>query len=361
MGIIRTYIFVRFMIAIFAVFSVCLLLIFLIDFVEVLRQTGKNADVGILTTFLITALRVPGFAEITLPFAVLIGSLMTFMMLSRNSELVIIRAAGMSIWQFIIPGVIAGLVIGTVAVLAYNPLAAWAKAESERMFATAFGKSSSILQTSRSGAWLRQNGEDGPSVIQAKASANAGTLLTGVTIYQFNRQKNFMERLDAAKAELRFGRWELSEVWVSGTGREPVFYKRYILSTFLSPTQVKDSIGSAQSISFWDLPNFIQIAEKAGLSSDPYRVQYQGLLAMPLVLITMVLLAATCSLRSFRFGNIQFMILTGLGAGFGFFMFAEVSRNIGKSGLAEPMVTAWSPGVITCCLALTVLLHQEDG
>ena len=50
------------------------------------------------------------------------------------------------------------------------------------------------------------------------------------------------------------------------------------------------------SISFWDLPNFIQIAERAGLPATQYRVQYQLLLSRPFLLVTMVLIAATCSL-----------------------------------------------------------------
>lgn len=361
MGIISRYIFYRFLVSIAAVFFGCLMLIFMIDFVEILRQSGKSGNVGLFQVFLITILRVPGFAELTLPFSVLIGSLVTFMFLSRSSELVIIRSAGMSVWQFVFPGLLAGLLIGTFAVGLYNPLAAAAKAESERLYSVVFGRESSILQSSKSGAWMRQDGIDGQSIVHAKALANSGTLLTGVTVFQFDRQKKFLERIDAVTAELRDGRWELDQVWVSSPGREPVFYERYILSTYLSLTQVKDSIGSAQSISFWDLPNFIQIAEKAGLSATRYKVQYQGLLALPLLLVAMVLLAATCSLRSFRFGNIQTMILAGLGTGFGFFMLAEVSRNIGNSGLAAPVISAWVPVVLACCLALTVLLHLEDG
>ena len=75
----------------------------------------------------------------------------------------------------------------------------------------------------------------------------------------------------------------------------------------------------------------------------------------------MVLLAATCSLQSFRFGKVQRMALVGLGSGFVFFLFREVSHNMGKSGFAAPEVAAWAPAAIGALLATSILLHREDG
>ncbi len=75
----------------------------------------------------------------------------------------------------------------------------------------------------------------------------------------------------------------------------------------------------------------------------------------------MVLIAATCSLKPFRFGKIQTMVLTGLTGGFGFFIFSELSRKIGVSGLVPVTVAAWGPPIVALLLAATVLLHQEDG
>ncbi len=360
-GTIALYIFKRFLLAILSVFALCLLIIFMVDFIEILRQSGKFRSVPALTLIWITLLRLPSFAELTLPFAVLAGSIGAFLLLSRSSELVVIRAAGMSVWQFVFPGMIVAFLIGAFAITVYNPMAALAKAQSERLYATAFGRESSILKTKNSGGWLRQDGVDGQSVIHASGVADQGTLLTRVIVFQFDKQKRFFERIDARKAELKDGRWEMSDALVSTQGRSPLFFDKFILSTYLTPTQVSDALGSAESISFWDLPNFIEIAEKAGLPATRYKVQYQLLLSRPILLISMVLLAATCSLRSFRFGNIQIMMIAGLSAGFIYFIFAEVSRNIGIAGLTSPVASAWAPVIVACCLSLTVLLHQEDG
>ena len=89
-----------------------------------------------------------------------------------------------------------------------------------------------------------------------------------------------------------------------------------------------DALGSLLSVSFWELPALIEVAEKAKLSTDRLRIQYEGLLSRPILCLAMVLLAATVSLRSFRAGGIQTMVVAGLVGGFGFFLLSEVSRQI---------------------------------
>jgi len=75
----------------------------------------------------------------------------------------------------------------------------------------------------------------------------------------------------------------------------------------------------------------------------------------------MVLLAATVSLRSFRSGGIQTMVILGMIGGLGFFLLAEVSRQIGTAGLVPPWAAVWLPIALVIMVSLTVLLHQEDG
>lgn len=360
-GTLTRYISWRFLFAIVGVFLLCAVLIYLADFIELLRRSGKFGSVPASVLAWLTLLRLPAQSERVLPFAVLIGSIGAFLLLSRNSELVIVRAAGMSVWQFALPGILVAFLIGVFASTVYNPLAARAKAVSESLYANVFGREESLFRTRNAGAWLRQEGADGQSIIHARIAAENGMLLTGVTVLLYDRGMNLFERIEAESARLRDGRWELRNAWVSAVGRQPAFYGEYILSTYLTLTQVRTALGSVASVSFWELPSFIDIANKAGLSATKYELQYQQLLSRPFLQAVMVLLAATCSLRGFRFGNIQAIAIAGLVAGFGFFLFNEVSRNFGLAELAAPEVAAWAPVALAGLLALTVLLYQEDG
>ncbi|WP_072391183.1 LPS export ABC transporter permease LptG [Hyphomicrobium sp. CS1GBMeth3] len=355
------YLSMRFLTAIFAVFGLCTVLIFMIDFVEMLRQAGKHGSVPVGMLVRITVLRLPAYTEILLPFAVLVGSIGTLLMLSRKSELAVMRAGGMSVWQFLKPGIAVALLLGVFSSLVFNPLAAQARDRAEGLYADAFGRESTTLGKGAGGPWLRQDGLDGQSILSAASAGRRGTELKAVTAFVYDKEGRFTERVDAKEARLQEGFWVLRDAVVSGVGREPETFGRYLLSTYLTPERAADAFGSLISISFWELPDLIYVAEKAGLSTTQLRTQYELLLTRPLLCIAMVFLAATVSLRSFRSGGIQTMVVTGMVGGFGFLLFAEVSRQIGTAGLAPVWAAVWVPLLLAILCSVTVLLHQEDG
>jgi lipopolysaccharide export system permease protein len=198
-------------------------------------------------------------------------------------------------------------------------------------------------------------------VLNAQAIANQGLTLSGVIAFLFDPEGRFVERLDAERAVLQDGYWELQKVAVSRPQREAEFFSTYSLSTHLTRERVGDALGSEIAISFWQLPTLIEESEKAKLSASKYRMQYAILMSRPALLIVMVILAATVSLRSFRSGGIQTMVLLGMVGGIGFFLLVEVSRQIGVTGLISPMLAVWVPITVSALVSLTVLLHQEDG
>jgi lipopolysaccharide export system permease protein len=357
------YMSMRFLLTVLGVFFLFQVLIFFIDFVEMLRQSGKNDAIPMTTLLLVTLTRLPGFSELTMPFAVLIGAMGTFLMLSRTSELVIMRASGISVWQFLQPGLAVALILGALAVTLYNPFAAGAKAYSEKLFAESFGASKTALSSGAS-VWVSQEGIDGPSILHAQAVADRGQTLAGVTLLQFDASKKFVERIEARKGFLKDGYWQLEDGAVSDIEGKSTPFKVYLASTTLTASQVGETISSVESLSFWELPKHIKRTEDAKLSAhsaDRYKLYYNMLLAKPLLLAAMTLMAATCSLRAFRFGKIQTMVIAGLGAGFGFYVFSELSRKLGAAGMVSVTVSAWMPIVIAMLGAVTILLHQEDG
>jgi lipopolysaccharide export system permease protein len=355
------YIGLRFLSAVFGVFALCTILIFMIDFVEILRQAGKGGDVPAWLLVWITVLRLPAYTEILLPFAVLVGAISALLMLSRKSELAVMRAGGMSAWQFLGPGIAVAFLLGVVSVAFYNPLAAAARDKSERLYADAFGRDPNALRAGNSGAWLRQDGFDGQSVINAAYVSNRGTKLQTVTAFIYDVQGHFGERIEAASATLQDGYWVMKDATIARVGKEPEKFDTYLISTYLTPERVADAFGTVISVSVWELPSLIQVAEKAGISATKLRVQYELLLSRPLMCAAMVFLAATVSLRSFRSGGIQTMVVTGMIGGFGFFLFTEISRHVGSAGLAPAWAAVWVPVTLVILVSLTVLMHQEDG
>ena len=149
----------------------------------------------------------PQLLEKMMPFCVLIGAMTCYLALSRRLELVVARAAGVSAWQFIAPALASSIVLGVLATVAYNPMSANLRELSKRMEAELFGSASGGGIQDASGFWLNQVGSDGQWIINAARSEQQGVRLTGLTVFRFDTDFQFKERIEAREARLEEGRW----------------------------------------------------------------------------------------------------------------------------------------------------------
>ncbi|HVH48947.1 MAG TPA: LptF/LptG family permease, partial [Sphingomicrobium sp.] len=214
---------------------------------------------------------------------------------------------------------------------------------------------------SGSGFWVRQRNDDGQAVINAKSSRQQGIELGGVSIFRHDTSGHFLDRIEAKRATLEPGYWRLEEARFYASGVAAVERDVFRLSTTLTPAQVGESFATPETVPFWQLSSYIDTAEKAGLAAAGYRLQYYQLLAQPFYLVAMVLLAASVSLRFFRFGGVQKIVLGGIGAGFLLYVMAKVTGDLSKAGLMGPMTAAGLPPAVGGVTGLIALLYQEDG
>ena len=349
----------RFIRTIAMVFLTMFTLIYLIDFVEMLRRASDIQGTSTAFIAFLTLLRVPSVSEQVLPFAVLFGAMAAFLNLSRKLELVVARAAGLSAWQFLTPPVLIVLLLGIFAVAVYNPLSAALKQRADRIETRLFGKTG--RDDADTSLWIRQKSVDGQAILRAERSSDAGTALSGVTAFVYEPDGRFLERIEAAHATLSRGFWTMEEARVLVPGEEPSDHAAFILASNLTPQQVTQSFVAPDTVPFWDLPGVGERTEKAGLDATGYRLRYQQLLARPLLLMAMVLVAASFSLRFFRFGGVAWMVSGGVVAGFVLYVASKLAGDLGGAGLLSAPVAAWSPAVAGILLGMLALLHQEDG
>ena len=233
---------------------------------------------------------------------------------------------------------VVAFLFGAVATTIYNPLAAVMHERSKRLEAEMMGeRPGSALQESTGGFWVRQRSADGAAIINAKSSREQGAQLGGVSVYTFDSAGQFQERIEAKSATLEQGYWRFEDARIYASGNPPAIQSSYRLATNLTLEQVRESFATPETVPFWQLPSYIELAERAGLVAAGYRLQYQQLLSRPFLLTAMVLLAASVSLRFFRFGGVQKMVLGGISAGFLLFVLSKFTEDMSKSELMSPM------------------------
>ena len=358
-GTLSRYFGMRFLSAVLAVFAGTLVLTAMIDFLELMRRSGDINDVSAFFIAKITLFRVPFITERVLPFAVLVGAMFCYLNLSRRLELVVARAAGISAWQFVAPAIIVAWLIGVAMTAVYNPISAILREQSTRLEADLFGENG--IPTTTSGFWLRQRTEEGQSVINAKSSRQQGIQLGGVSVFRFDPSGRFQDRIEAKSAVLERGYWRLENARFYVSGVAPTEREIFRLKTILTPAQVGESFAIPETVPFWSLSSYIDAAENAGLTAAGYRLQYYQLLAQPFYLVAMVLLAAAVSLRLFRFGGVQKIVLGGIAGGFLLYVLTKITGDLSKAGMMAPVAAAGLPVAIGGVTGLMALLYQEDG
>jgi lipopolysaccharide export system permease protein len=360
-GTLSRYFGMRFLTSVLGSFIGVVALAAMIDYVELMRRGADwpNATAWLLAK--ISMYRVPQLTERIMPFSVLVGAMSCYLSLSRRLELVVARAAGVSAWQFVAPAIIGAFVFGTVATTIYNPVSALLHERSKRLEADMLGENLSALQENTSGFWVRQKSADGAAIINANSSREQGATLGAVSVFTFDGEGHFQARIEAKSATLQQGYWQLDDARIYVSGKAPDIEDSYRLGTNLTLEQVRESFATPETVPFWQLPTFIDMADRAGLGAAGYRLQYQLLLARPFLLAAMVMLAASVSLRFFRMGGVQKMVLSGIAAGFLLFVLSKITEDMSKSELMSPVAAAWIPVVVGGLTGFVALLYQEDG
>ncbi|HET9716633.1 MAG TPA: LPS export ABC transporter permease LptG [Pseudolabrys sp.] len=361
LGTLAQYFGLRFLNAVLLVFAGIFALVGLIDYIELMRRAGDIPGVSALLVAKTSFYRVPQVVERILPFCVLIGAMSCYLNLSRRLELVVARSAGISAWQFVTPAILIAFVLGIAATTIYNPISANLQERAKRFEAELFGQKANALRSSGGTFWVSQRTDEGQAIINAIGSRAQGINLSGVSIFLFDTDGRFKLRLEARAAVLVPGAWVLRDARIYGVGIVPSEHAEYRLKTSLTPEQVRESFATPETVPFWELPTYIGIAENAGLLAAGYRLQFQKLLARPFLLAAMVLLAAAVSLRFFRFGGVQKMVLSGIAAGFLLYVLSKVTEDLSKAELMHPVAAAWLPVLAGGVTGLIALLYLEDG
>ncbi len=347
--------------------AICIIMsmVLLVDFVELTRTLGSRSDASPARILGLALLRAPTMIETTLPFIFLFGVMWGMFRLNRTGELVAMRAAGVSAWRFVSPAVVIAVAVGVFATAVLNPAAARLNAAFERQRAALSDSFSQNFDLSDTGLWLREAGESGQTVINAKQAQDGGRALNDVTVYIYADAADgppaFDRRIDAASAVMRTGFWQLSDAWETRPEAAPVRHETIALPTELNAGRLVESFGAATSRSFWELRGQARLLREAGFAASEYELRWHRLLATPLTLAAMSILAAAVSLRLARRGGAFQLAMAGAILGFGLFFAENLLAALGSTGVLDTASAAWSAPAFALAGGLSALAWMEDG
>ena len=340
--------------------AVLLALVLVLMTLDLLGESGKILKVpgnGEAELWRYVSLRVPLLISRFLPFSVLLGALIAFVGLNQHSEVVSMKAAGLSAHQILAPMIVASLGV-SIALFAFNELVvvksartvnAWSNADYEPI-----PPDSGIL----SNVWVRR----GNDLVRAQLVGGRGptTKLRGVTI--FERDKGAIVRvIEAERAEQIPGAWMLHNVRSYDANMNIVMRNdRMKALGGVEPSRFTLAKVDPNERDFIGLGEAIDDLSAAGRPTEEARTGWWHKISGPLSTMLMPLLAATAAFGLARSGKVLLRATIGMALGFTYFVADNFSLALGNYGAYPPMLAAWAPFFLFLLIGEFVLIRQEE-
>ncbi len=348
-------------------------LIVLVDYVEISRSLAGRSDLNGLIVIGLVLEKAPSAILILLPFAFLFGSIFAFVTLNRRSELIAMRAAGVSAWRFVLPAMIMAFVIGILTISVLNPVASWLSDNYDRAVAsvptdTGGGTSANVARApapDTQAIYLRQGDGKQQVVIRAASVGTPVGHMLNTTFWIYNMDSHevpaFQSRIDAREAVLQPGQWLLKGARDYTLDDTAHTYETLTIPSNLNLKTVFRKYASTASVPFWQLPGLIHQNDISGFSSTSYRLKMHQLLSTPLMFAGMSLLGAVFCLRLMRLGGMTQLVVSGIVLGFAVFFINQLFSSMGKAEIIPVSLAGWTPAILALLTGMTLLVYTEDG
>jgi lipopolysaccharide export system permease protein len=340
--------------------AVMIMLVLVLMTLDLLGESGKILKVpgnGEAELWRYVSLRIPILISRFLPFSVLLGALIAFVGLNQHSEVVSMKAAGLSAHQILAPMIVASFGVA-IALFAFNELVVVKAARTVNAWTDAdynpIPPSSGIL----SNVWIRH----GDDMVRAKIVTGRGsqTRLRDVTIYE--REGGALARvIDADRAEQVPGGWRLENVRTYDAPMNIQMRQPEIIGLQgVEPTRFTLAKVDPGERDFIALRQEIQALQSAGRPTEEARTGWWHKISGPLSTVLMPLLAATAAFGLARSGHVLLRATIGMALGFTYFVADNFSLALGNYGAYPPFLAAWAPFFLFLLIGEFVLIRQEE-
>lgn len=290
--------------------------------------------------------KLPEMVGQTASFSILMATLLTLGLLSRNSEITAMRSCGVSLFKISLPMLVLGLVASLLLLVNAELIVPKSYENMERIERVAIKKQGANAVFKRNNIWFRSDS----MIIQAQLFEPKEKVLRGIIIWRLDASMNPLGRIDAESAEFQNDRWILKKVvekdFTSGQGFavQTVPAKEIALNLRIDDLKVLDN--NADNLGYNKLKEYADNLRRGGYHAYRYLTMMHAKLSAAFAAFVMVVLGIPFALRNSRSGGIALGIGASVGIGFVYFVVNAVLLSYGRSGVLPPFVAAWGANLI---------------
>lgn len=290
--------------------------------------------------------KLPEMIGQTAPFSILMATLLTLGMLSRNSEITAMRSCGVSLPRIALPMLALGLGASLLLLINAELVIPKSYERMEYIERVAIKKQGIYAVFKRNNIWFRSDA----MIIQAQLFDPQSKTLKGVTIWTMDKAMNPLSRIDAEAAQYRDNRWQLTRsvqrdfTTPNGCTTKSAKAMEIALNLKIDDLRVLDN--NADNLSFRKLQAYADSLRSGGYQTYRYTTMMHSKLSAPFAAFVMVILGIPFALKNSRSGGVALGIGASIGIGFAYFVVNAVLLSYGRSGVLPPLVAAWGANFI---------------
>lgn len=347
------------------ILAVLIMLVLVLMALDLLAATGDILKVpgnGQAEILHYASLRVPQLASRFLPYSVLLATLITLVTLNQNSEVVAMKAAGLSAHQVLAPLLLTAALVAVVSFGFNERIVTRANATLKAWEATEFG-AKPPQGTGAGGVRSNVYLTDGRNILSAVTLSGRGEdiVLTGVTWYERARSGIIREQIRSPRATYAAPGWRLERpVRFDVAGATTEQLPEMVVGKDLSPARIDLQSTDPDSQSFWQLSETIDAFAAAGRNTEEMRAKWWHRLSGPLSALLMPLLGSVAAFGLARSGQLFVRAIIGMALGFAYFVVDNAALAMGSFGGYPPLLAAWAPFFLFLLLGETVLIRTEE-
>ncbi len=322
-----------------------------VTFVDELTDLDKG-QYGIVQVMQYVLLKIPKTLYEVFPMAALIGSILGLSTLARDSELIVMRAAGVSVRRIILSVVKVGLLLAVFAMILGEVVSPYTETKSEQIRLNAL--QSNLRQENDFGVWMRDE----------NTYVNIGEVLPNLTllnikIFEFD-ERNFLRFLSTAEEgeyQLNERRWLLKglrRTMIDDDSSAADEVKAAYWSTGVDPNILRVFRIEPEQLSLWQLDQYIDHLKSNKQDTSSYELVFWSKIVTPFATLVMLILAVPFVFKESRSGNLGRSLFFGIMIGLGFFILNKAFGYFVTLFSIPPMLGAALPTILVCALAISL-------
>ena len=328
-----------------------------VDFFENLDKF-MNAGLPFRRVGLFFLLKLPLIIAQITPVGILLAVLITFGLMNKNNEITAMKSGGMSVYHFLKPILIIGLLTTVGLFLVSEILVPITTSKANQIWRVEVKKYA--VTSTQKNIWFKGR----HSISHISYFNPQDQTISGITLNFFDQGFRLVRRVDAAKGEFKGGYWlfydTMEQVLNQKTGSYDVeFQKEKIEDIDFLPEDLQRVAKKSEEMSFSELYDYVRDIEAEGYDATPYKVDLQGKFALPVACLILCIIGTGITLRKNSIQGISLTIIYGIVVVFIYWISQSFCLSLGYGGILSPVIAAWISNFIFACFAGVNLLNAE--